>query len=329
MTADGDEIELIFGQTINTRLVSSMKDKKFTDVGLQEATDAAKTLMDAMKAKAEEQKLVGVKYYIVGSSGVAAGENKDELATSVKAATGIDMDFIDPKREGFFGAESSIPTARLPISMYIDIGSGNTKLGCVVGASDLKNYKSDEIKFGSVSGRNEARKRNPDDVAAGIKDLMKDISATYMKDSEDIPCLRNRQRIYWTGGAAWATATFTHPERALMPRLYITRKDLDAFLAKLTDGTWNQGAPQINYLKSATPAQQKKIREKAEKERQDVMNIFVREDLLSGVSIMKTVLDASNPSAILVFARESGFIYGYAEEKFMHEPKSEHTTASR
>ena len=50
MTADGDEIELIFGQTINTRLVSSMKDKKFTDVGLQEATDAAKTLMDAMKA---------------------------------------------------------------------------------------------------------------------------------------------------------------------------------------------------------------------------------------------------------------------------------------
>jgi len=158
---------------------------------------------------------------------------------------------------------------------------------------------------------------------------MKDISAAYAKDSEDTPCLRNRQRIYWTGGAAWATATFMHPERSTMARFYITRKDVDEFLAKLTDGSWNQTTPKIKFLESSTPAQQAKISAKAARDRQDVVDVFVREQLLSGVSIMKTVLQESNPSALIVFARDSGFIYGYALEKFVHGDKAERLSANR
>jgi hypothetical protein len=61
------------------------------------------------------------------------------------------------------------------------------------------------------------------------------------------------------------------------------------------------------------------IRTKAMKEWEDVQNVFVREDLISGVSIMEAVLDSSNPSATIHFVRSGNFIYGYALEKYRED----------
>ena len=64
---------------------------------------------------------------------------------------------------------------------------------------------------------------------------------------------------------------------------------------------------------------QKAIRAQAEEDRRGkngVENVFVREQILSGVSIMQTVLNSSNPSVIVRFARSGNFIYGYALDKF-------------
>ncbi len=65
--------------------------------------------------------------------------------------------------------------------------------------------------------------------------------------------------------------------------------------------------------------QQAAIRARADKDRDDVENVFVREDLLSGLNIMKTVLDASNPMAVIVFARNGNYLYGYALEHYKLE----------
>lgn len=323
---DGQNPVTVFTKVINTKLVSSMADGKFTKEGIADATDAVKQVIDAMKAEAEKQNLNVDVYYVVGSSGVAKGSNKQDLADAVKAATGIDMDFVDAAQEGYYGLLSAVPLSRRPVSMYIDIGSGNSKLGCLVGDTDLKSFKSAEIPYGSVSGRNEARKRNPTDLNTGVESLMSDINAAYEKQSADIPCLRNRQRVYWTGGAAWATATFTHPERALNGWVVITKQDLDSFVAHLKDGTWNQKDPVFRFpkevpsdpkLAAAKKAREAAIRTQALKDRADVQNVFVREDLLSGVSIMRAILNASNPSASVRFVRSGNYIYGYALEKFL------------
>ena len=298
---DGDYPNAIFTKVVNTKLVSSMADGKFTKEGIADAADAVKQVIDAMKAEAAKQNVQV--YYVVGSSGVAKGTNKQELVDAVKAASGIDMDFVDAIQEGYYGLSSAVPLSYRPVSMYVDIGSGNTKLGCMVGESDPKNYKGAEIPYGSVSGRNEALKRNPE-IVAGVESLMTDINAAYEKQSRDIPCLRNRERIYWTGGAAWATATFTHPEKALSGWVMITSKDLDNFLAQLKAKTWNQKQP-VFHFSTEVPTDPKKaaakkareagIRKQALKDRADVQNVFVREDLLSGVSIMRAILNSSNP----------------------------------
>jgi hypothetical protein len=142
------------------------------------------------------------------------------------------------------------------------------------------------------------------------------VAPDYSKDSMDIPCLANRQRIYWTGGAAWATATLMHPEKALDFYVVISGKEVDAFLSRLRDRSWNQRPLSFVFPKDMLPPTQNAIRAAGAKARDDVMNTFAREDLLSGVSIMKTVLNISNPSAFLIFVRDSGFIYGYALEKY-------------
>ena len=238
----------------------------------------------------------------------------------MKDATGIDMDFVSASDEGYYGLLSAVPLSRRPVSMYVDIGSGNTKLGCLVGdAADPKSFKSAEIIYGSVSGRNEALKRNPNDLDAGIAAVSEDVTTAYGNQSRDVPCLRNRQRIYWTGGAAWATATFTHPEREMSGWVTITKRDLDAFQTSLQNGTWNQKKPVFHFPEDMPIEKQNAIRAKAAKEREDVQNVFVREDLLSGVAIMEAVLKSSNPDSSLRFVRSGNFIYGYALEKFKED----------
>jgi hypothetical protein len=94
----------------------------------------------------------------------------------------------------------------------------------------------------------------------------------------------------------------------------ITRRDIARFLGSLADGTWNQKEPRLVFAKSTPLKTQQKLRAKAKSERDNVMNVFVQEDLLAGVSIMKTVLESSNGAADITFVRDSSFLYGYALE---------------
>jgi len=306
-------------KTINTILVSSMKDGKFTEAGVAAAADAVKQVVEYMGAEAKRLHIKVGLYYVVGSSGVALGKNTGDLVKAVKAATGIDMDFVDVKNEGYFGMRSAVPKNKRDSSVYIDIGSGNTKLGCLVGDDDIKNFRSTEIKFGSKSGRNAGLEANPADIFAGIRQvILQKVAPAYKKESMDIPCLANRPRIYWSGGAAWATATWMHPEWADDNWVVITKDDVNKFLAKLSTGTWNQ---ELVYHwerrpKGMTAKMQKSIKDKAEKDRKDVLDIFAREDVYAGVSIMKAVLEASDPKAHLQFVRTGNFIYGYALQRY-------------
>ena len=314
---DGPSADVLFSQNVNTRLVSSMAAGKFTKPGIDDAAQAVATLVDAMKAEAAKEGIPIDAYFVVGSSGVAKATNKQDLVDAVKAATGIEMDFIDAAHEGYYGMLSAVPASRRLNAMYLDIGSGNAKLGCLVSGTSFQDYKSAEIPFGSVSGRNEALKRSPNDIVAGLDSVMQDVSAAYAKQSLDIPCLRNRKYMYWSGGAAWATATYTHPERAMRGYVTISRHDVDGFLAELKNSTWNQRSAVYTFPPTVPVAKQASIRAKATKDRDDVQNVFVREDLLSGVSIMKTVLESSNPASYIQFARNGNYIYGYALDKYV------------
>jgi hypothetical protein len=313
---DGPNPVRIFSETINTRLISSMEHQVLTPDGIADAADAVKKIVDEMKAEAATQSINVDVYYIVGSGEVSRASNKPDLIDAVKQATGIDMEFVDAAHEGYYGLISAIPQRRRSTSMYVDIGSGNSKLGCLVGGEDFSSYKNAGIPYGSVSGRNEALKRTPSDLNAGIASVMADVNTTYEHQSHDLPCLRDRREIYWTGGVAWAIATFTHPESEMKGWVSLTRHDLDAFIASLKDNTWNQKNPVFNFPQDTPLQKQNAVRAKAAKSRADVQNVFAREDLLSGLAIMQTILDSHAPPVKLYFVRSANFIFGYALAKY-------------
>src|ERR1700753_3453903 len=149
---DGDGVDqtILYKKSINTKLASSMKDNRFTAEASGDGADAVKQLIDEMQAKAAQEKIGDVQFYVVGSSAVASGANRNDLVAAVKAVTGKDMDFVDARDEGYFGLLSAVPQKRRTTAILVDIGSGNTKVGCLVGESISKNYKSAEIPYGSV-----------------------------------------------------------------------------------------------------------------------------------------------------------------------------------
>jgi hypothetical protein len=99
----------------------------------------------------------------------------------------------------------------------------------------------------------------------------------------------------------------------------LTRNDLERILRSLADGTWNQKPSTYHFSEKVSANERDNIRADAKKQQGDVMNIFAAEDLLSGITIMKTVLDESNPSATIRFVRNGGYIYGYAKEKYQDD----------
>ena len=309
---EGIDARTVYKNNINTKLVSGAQGGKLTTAGISEATQAVVKLLAEMKADAAKRNLPKVEYYIIGSSGVAQFPNHDELKQMVDHETGLSMTFVDASQEGYYGLLSAIPKVRRPASVSVDIGSGNTKIAC------LKNDKTEtsEIPFGSVTLRNAVLGKTAKDTE--YTSALNTILAQQVRPKVT-GCSAERARIYWIGGAAWATATFTHPERALWGYVPLTRKDIDGFLKKLQDKTWNQGEPRFAFAPDVTPAQRSAATKAGTADRQKVMNVFSREDLLAGVSLMKTILEKHSTPATLYFVRNGNYVYGYALEQFSGE----------
>ena len=112
-----------------------------------------------------------------------------------------------------------------------------------------------------------------------------------------------------------------HPELALYENARITRTELDAFLMRLFNGTWNQIDLRYKFPKGTSKKWQADTRLRAEAEKDELMGTFLAEDLMSGVSIMKTILDLSNPSVEIFFARNAFYINSYVLEKYAEDQK--------
>ena len=310
-TSEGIVPSSVFKDEINTKLVSSAQNNRFTTAGIEEATKAVTTLLGEMKKKAGELNLDTPNYYVVGSSGVRAFDNHDDLKKAVDSAANLSLEFVDAAEEANDGYLSAVPKIREPNALFVDIGSGNTKLTCKI--KDL--YNPVEIRSGTVSTRTKAVSAGGD-YAEALKGLIDgDISQSYDKERMNTPCLESRNRIYMIGGAVWAAATLTHPEGAYWGFLELTRRDLDSLLHRLQDGTY-QNDPVFRFSPAATPAQQALIRDEAAKQRKKVFDTFSKEDLMAGVSLVRLVVSKGNPNARAFFVRNGNYLYGYAIKKY-------------
>lgn len=310
--AEGPDASVIYKNEVLTRLVSSAKDGSFTAAGIEEAAQATATLLTEMRAEATKRALPAVEYYIVGSSGVARFANRDELKRAVDHATGLDMGFVDAAQEAYDGMLSAVPRPRRETAVMIDIGGSNTKMACMPD----RLLRTAELAYGSVTLREAAANQGPDYLTGLTAALRTMISPGFAEQSKKTDCIANRQRIYWLGGAAWATATFMHPDQALRGYVNLSAADLDSFLTQLRNDTWLQHAPALRFAPDVKPDQREKIKAAHESDWKRVPETFSREDLLAGVSLMKAIVGAQQRAPAIVFVRHGSYIVGYALERF-------------
>jgi hypothetical protein len=108
----------------------------------------------------------------------------------------------------------------------------------------------------------------------------------------------------------------------------LLRPGIDDFLGQLRSGKWNQTEPRAVFDPKIPASQLDAIRKANETDRASVENVFSREDLIAGVSLLNTILDNANPSAKLYFVRNGNYLFGYALEKFKTLQLGKDTTAS-
>jgi len=324
---EGPDARSLFKNEINTKLVSGAKGNHLTPEGIAEATSAVVKLLGEMHQFADKK---GIKptFYVVASSGVARFENHDELKGSIDKASGLPMDFVSVQDEGRFGLISSVPENRRQDAVHGDIGSSNTKLGCLT--RDI--FNPAEIPYGSVTLRNAAlgkmKEQGGTDYPAALDTFVKtDVNPAYNLQRMNTPCLGGRDRIYAIGGAPWAVATFTVPEAALWGYVPLSRKQLDGFLSHLKDGTY-QNEPTFYFGPRVPEDQRQMVRSTNAADRKRVQDVFSKEDLLAGATLLKTILDQSKPSAQIWFVRNGNYLFGYALEKYRQNLRMGEDTVS-
>nr|MDQ3013237.1 hypothetical protein [Acidobacteriota bacterium] len=297
----GYDLKILYAETINTTIMK-VKENQFTPEAINETVQAVQKMYTKMQ---QEHQIAPERIYIVGSSGLRA-DNKQELVSEVKKATGKAMSFLSVELEVQLSIVGTIPQQRPQpdaenravnerhAAMLIDIGSGNTKGGYQQAApAPLNGVPSDEfvtmgIPFGTVTFTTEASRYRKDeaDLRAFALDAValspKLLNEQLKQEVTKKPGLVMRERLYMTGGIVWAMATLLHPEnrRAFVP---LTVEDINLFNYQARTDVNSLLNPDLSFINDEVR------RQEAKKEIESVKAVFTPRNIIAGAEILSAV----------------------------------------
>ena len=315
----------------------SMKDGcRLNERGMTLLIKDTNEVVQELRDGAKEKNLPTLKLFVVGSSGLGAVCNTDEIVAKVRQSTGLCAEFITASDEAKYNLGFVLPRDRYK-SLIIDISGGNTLGGYYVttrGASwPPREWHGFELKYGSRTLKDKAVAL----TRAEIKDaqgnplpkpdywhaidivLHQEVTPALDQIKEENSGLENFGQMYMVGGAIWGVSTRMKPvqqEEWAISALGLP--DFDAVMNKIKDGTYNeyddnQFGPRV---KAAT-------REAAEGELRDVGQRFDPQSLYAGVALARYIVAETTPFARVYFPTTAAWISGYAREKFREAGASE------
>jgi hypothetical protein len=299
-------VRVFFNKDINTTIIASLEGNKFSQSSIIETAEATKTLIKEMQSLSPS-----CKPFVVGSSGISKVRNTKALSDAIgqRITVGI-IEFVTPAQEAEFGFISSIPRKYWNSSVLVDIGSSNTKMGY----RSESGFRTAEIPFGSVTLTQKAS--GGGDFYTSLKTTINTIIRPALRDtSSKLPGLMNKKYVFWVGGAAWSTATFMQPDQGTNDFVKIEKSDISRFITALNDKTWVSYEPSRNASTKA--------RAVFERDSAKVMEIFSRDNLLSGVSLFESFLSNRGVDGPVHFVRDGNWIMGYAASRFRDDIWSE------
>jgi Ppx/GppA phosphatase family len=272
------------------------KTGKYAPAAIEETAAAAAGFAKTMTGK------LGVapgNILVIGSSGLPAASNRQDLVDAVKKATGLPaMEFISVEREIDLTIAGLVPKAEWATAALIDIGSGNTK-GGLFGPDGRATHIS--VPLGSVTFADRVSKDAGGKPFAEAAEALRPslLEAPLAEQVKAHPELASRKVVFLAGGAPYAMTTLMHPEAILQERVTITAAEIADYLKRLRAA---QGLPTPDFAAIADTA----VRAAAEKEYRNVGNKFKRENLIAGAELMGALVSTMGlEDKTLVFDRNS------------------------
>jgi len=294
---NGYDVKILYSETINTTIMK-VKDNKFTPEAIAETVEAVKKIFTRLQ---QEHQISPEHIYIVGSSGLRS-DNKQELVSEVKKATGKAMSFLSVEMEVQLSIAGTIPQQRdddkpgneRHAAMLIDIGSGNTKGGyqqaisAPVTGVPVDEFVTMGIPYGTVTFTNEATRyrKAEGDLREFALDAMllspKTLNEQLGREIAKKPGLMVRERLYLTGGIVWAMATLLYPEnrRAFVP---LTAEDINRFHYQARSDVNSLLNPDLSFITDQAR------RMTAQKEIDSVKAAFTPKNIIAGAEILSAV----------------------------------------
>jgi hypothetical protein len=300
----GDEfydLQEVFRESINTTIIAGVKETgAFSKDGIEETAQAVKTLIEKLKEKG----VPGDNIFVVASSAISSVKNRDELAKRVEELTGYKLEFLTVKDEVLFGIAGAVPPKYFYSSIFVDVGSGNTKIGYLEKVGGSINVRSFEIPYGTVSLTERASK-GKDFKMELVGVLNKEVEPVLKREAQKNPAYLNRQNVFLVGGIVWAITTLQKPgqvEEAYVKLSSSDIKNLTLTIPKNPDRVLN---PDLSNLKP-------ELRDSAKKQIEKVKDVFSVDNLYAGGMLLDSIGKGLNfEKRNLIFPRYGNWLVGY------------------
>jgi exopolyphosphatase/pppGpp-phosphohydrolase len=315
---DSFKIKVLMARTQNTTLAAGMAETgRFGASALTQTAEAVSKFASQMQ---REYHVPLDRLYVVGSSGLfsaiegkpdAIRTNQEALAIAVRKASGLKISFIDVNKEVELSIAGIVPARHADTALLLDVGGGNTKGGYQDGRQGLVSMG---IPYGSVTFTDLIKKRTEKQPLAA--------TAAALRDEVLVSCLRTamagklgllkRDRIYLTGGAAWALATLIRPGDR-RDYVALTAEDVDAYRNLLIEAGDSFPAPDLSAIVDQM------VLRAAQREIAQVKAAFRPEQLLAGAEIIKALSNefqfGKAKKVFFVRHAQFGWILAYVAQK--------------
>ncbi|AHE95403.1 hypothetical protein THERU_00635 [Thermocrinis ruber] len=300
----GDEfydLQEVFRESINTTIIAGVKETgAFSKDGIEETAQAVKTLIEKLK----ERGVPGDNIFVVASSAISSVKNRDELAKRVEELTGYKLEFLTVKDEVLFGIAGAVPPKYFYNSIFVDVGSGNTKIGYLENVGGSINVRSFEIPYGTVSLTERASK-GKDFRTELVEVLSKEVEPVLKREAQKNPAYLNRQNVFLVGGIVWAITTLQKPGQVEEAYVKLSSSDIRNFTLTIPKNTDRVLNPDLSKLKP-------ELRDKAKKQIEKVKDVFSVDNLYAGGMLLDSIGRTLNfEKRNLIFPRYGNWLVGY------------------
>lgn len=308
----GNEFEylLMVDSSINTEPVS------LTEQSRNETAEALKALLGIAK---NQYKITNDRTYVVVSSGLKQELDKyNKLQEFVKAIDpsaifpGVHVEYVSPKEEGELSVLGIVPAKRRYTTSLLDVGSGNTKGGYFIDASQI--FEPFSMPYGTKTFVKIVKSKNPNsnlEFAKIAERMMRDSLGRMIRDEVGRKSgLKNRNFVYLSGGIVWAIASYFYPEKVNDNYMELSAYDVRKFKEMVVNNYDELTHPNLNRINDFV------LLEDAKKNLSHVQNTFDQESLMAGAVWLDALVNELNtalPIKRFIFPKYSyvGWISGY------------------